>query len=263
MASLTAIILIVGVRDLLAFGILKAKKNTDAVLYVVPIQHISAVGYRGGTYSPEDEAVLVQIAPINVWQNEYNPYDADYIAKHWGVLRDAQIYEKIERNKAGLLRTFFDLFLKYPGVMIRSELDLMNPIWAIAFIEEEPAWFYKYSIQSWPPPAGFDAAIFAQPNLSSPVKAALDWYLDASNQPATAPFFWRGGIYLFLTLALLAIYLFTRERSVTILFIPSLANILSLFLTMPMQNFRYLYPYVACVPLLFLFGMLHAQPEGQ
>jgi hypothetical protein len=262
-ASLIATVIIVGVRDVLAFGILKAKKNTDAVLYVVPIQHISAVGYRGGIYSPEEEAVLVQIAPIDVWQHAYNPYDADYIPKHWGVLLDAQIYDKIERNKTGLMRTFFDLFLKYPGVVIRSELDLMNPIWAIAFIEKEPAWFYKYSTHSWPPPDGFDTALFAQPNLASPIKAVLDWYLDASNQPATAPFFWRGGIYFFLTLALLVINLFTRGSSVLILFIPSLANILSLFLTMPMQNFRYLYPYVACVPLLFLFCMLRSQPQDK
>ncbi len=260
-ATITAVLLIVVLRNGLAFGILKAQSNPASVMYEIPIQHISAVGYYGGVYTPEQESILQEIAPVATWREAYNPYNADYISKTWGVLHDDQISEKIDQNQSGLLRTFLALAVKYPGIMLRSELDLMSPVWAITFPDKEPSWHYKYSTASFPITDNINPAIVYQPNMGTPLERALHNYLLASNQPFTRLIFWHGGLYLFLTLAFLLISFFTRGRDSLLLFVISLGNVLSLFLAMPMQSFRYIYPYVACTFLLALFIWVGKEKE--
>ena len=263
LAGLVAFTLVFGVRNIIAFGILKAAPNSNAVLYVVPIQHISAVVYYGGQFTDEQITVLEKLAPMRVWKEEYNPYMADTMTKPWGSMEDEDVLNKIDRNKNDLMRVFFALTQKYPGIVLRSELDLMGLQWRII----PPGGSYRQWTLDFYVVSGklldwiFHPEIFAHPQRNTPLKAAFDKVLIFINSnPLTYPIFWRGGLYLFLACVFTTLLVFARGWRSILIALPVILNSLSLALSMPVHNFRYIYPNVLITFLLILFYF--SRPEA-
>lgn len=251
-----AVLLVLGLRNGLAFGLLKARPNPDSVLYVVPIQHISAVVAAGGRYTEAQEAVLEKIAPIETWRKAYIPFYADSMTKSWGATKDKQVIEKIDQNLSGLIQIFLDFSIRYPRVVAQSELDLTSLQWRITTQSGYMSYVYDYSLTSINTDGPIIPALFDQPHINSPIRAFMDRYLSTSHQnPILYPLFWKGGVYLFLTLLFL-IQLRPQGKDAWILFVPSLANMASLALTMPVQNFRYIYPWVLSTLVIGLFHLV-------
>lgn len=104
--------------------------------------------------------------------------------------------------------------------------------------------------------------MFAQPRLGSPVKQALDAYLNFStSSPILHSIFWKGGLYLFLTLTMTGVFTLLRSRQFILLAIPTLINCLSLAISIPVQNFRYVYPFMPAAILIVLFGLLSTRMD--
>lgn len=250
-------LLLLGIRNGLAFGLLKAEPNPEGTMYVIPIQHINAVIANGGKVSEEQEEVLKNFAPIKIWKSSYNPYWADTMTKPWGVMHDESVESKIDHYKVELIKVFLDYLKRYPLVIAKSELDLMSLQWKLSTTIQYKNTVYDYATVSGGSSKGEEFKYpFIQVNAASFVRKMLDNYLNYTHtEMLLYTIFWKGGIYLFITIFLLFFSFVQHGKNSLLLFIPSIANIISLFLAMPVQNFRYIYPWVISVFVLFWFSV--------
>ena len=262
LAGVVAVAGVLLVQNGIAFGLLNAKPNDPAVSYVVPIQHIGAVIHSGASYTPEEQAVLKRIMPIDVWGKAYLRYSADSLSKPWGYQKDPQILEKIDQNRGDLLRVFLALAARNPRVVLASELDLTSMVWRIL-----PPWNAEYRDYRYL----FDLTSVERAGLSvpaamqqanTPLKASLDQLLTTSSSDLIPDLFlWEGGLYLFLSLVFGLYGLAHHGRAFLLALAPSLANALSLALAMPGDNFRFVYPIVVPTALIALFAVLPSQGD--
>ena len=261
LAGVLAVILVFSVRNGIAFGLLKAQPVTDALQYTIPLQHIGAVISNDGKMSADQKQLAERLLPLSLWKTAYDPYNADNLSKPWGTVQDNAILWKISQNKSELLRLFFDLTIQNPSIVWRSELALNSIQWRIL----DPSG-KKRVIQSnlFPFQTGvigdikiFNSQVIPNINKNTPLAKILRDYLKESTQNnLSAILFWRGGLYLFLTVCLAVFMILERGWRSVILFIPILANVLSLAIAMTVQDFRYIYPDVLPVFLLALFCLL-------
>ncbi len=265
-AIAVALVLVLGLRNGIAFGLLKAVPNYESVMYVVPVQHISAVMNQvENAATPQQVEILERVAPISIWQSAYNSYDADTMNKAWGAVNDPEIYQKIGQNKNGLMAVFLDFTLKYPAIVASSEVKLTSILWEfnspIPYLDRK----LDFLLTSVPPFDILDARMFAHPRQNSPLKNALDQYLSLSNRNLFLyAILWKGGVALFLTISCAAIFSKIKGRGFLLLCVPTFANVLSLAVSIPVPNFRYVYPYVICTFLIVLFGLLpNATPSSE
>jgi hypothetical protein len=131
LAGVAALAGLLVVQNGIAFGLLKAAPNPPAVSYVAPIQHISAVIHAGGQVTPQEQAILERIAPLDVWGKAYLRYNADSLTKPWGYQKDPQVLEKIDQNRGDLLRVFLAQAARHPRTVLVSALDLTSMVWRI------------------------------------------------------------------------------------------------------------------------------------
>lgn len=258
LSTVLAVVIVVVLRDGLELGLLQAKPNPASVMYVVPIQHISAVVHEiGAPYNAEQKEVLKKIAPIDAWRDSYNPLYADNLTKPWGVMNDPQVLDKITNNKEKLFAIFLNFTRRYPLIVLKSEINLTRLVWEITANDEYMNNNFDFVLTSTPADPPLDASLFMHPRLDSPSKEALDTYLRYSNTDRFLyAIFWKGGFYLFLTLMFTIVYILRHDGKFFLLAVPTLANAASLVISIPVQNFRYIYPIVGCTFLIALFGLL-------
>lgn len=265
LTGVTALATLLVVQNGLAFGLLKAAPNDPAVSYVVPIQHISAVIHAGGQVTPQEQAILERIAPLDVWGKAYLRYNADSLSKPWGYQKDPQVLEKIGQNRDGLLRVFLAQAMRHPRTVLTSELDLTTIVWRITppNSAEYRDYRFLFNLSSFERAGKSVAPQFVQVNQNTWVKALLDSLLTASTQaPVADTFLWEGGLALFLSLAFGLYGLSHHGRRFLLVLAPTLANAASLALAMPGDNFRFVYPIVAPAALIALLAWMKAAEPG-
>ena len=266
LAGVTAAAGVLLIQNGIAFGLLKAAPNDPAVSYEVPIQHIGAVIHSGAPYTPQEQAVLERIMPMQVWGKAYLRYSADSLSKTWGYQKDPQLLAKIDQNRGDLLRVFLALAARNPRIVLASELDLTSMVWRIIppWNAEYRDYRYLFDLTSVTRAGQSVPAAMRQVNQGTALKTWLDNLLtDSTGSLILDLFLWEGGLYLFLSLVF-GLYGLTRHGAAFLLLLaPSLANALSLALAMPGDNFRYVYPIVAPTALIALYAVVKKKAAEQ
>ncbi|GKX68078.1 DUF6020 family protein [Inconstantimicrobium mannanitabidum] len=206
--------------------------------------------YQGNKISEADKAKMSEILPYEKWGQDYNEYTTDYIKFDKDFKR-----EKINQDTIGFVGLWFSIFKSAPMETVKAYVQLSNLIWnpVSGFVNNNIAY----------PIDNNTLGIKSTKILGSISDKILNLYLRIRMHRS----FWRPAIpmYLFFILMLFA---FVKNRNIKLLLImsPVVFNILSLVLTIPAQDFRYLFSnytvLLITAPMLFIKGTKMREVEN-
>ncbi|WNS42738.1 DUF6020 family protein [Paenibacillus sp. MMS20-IR301] len=224
-----AVILVAGIKGPI-YSAYKVIPNPAGVQYSAPVHGIASVIYHDGDLSSITSNFMEDIMPLEEWKRLYTPYSADpYIFDN----QYEYINKLSQKSTKEILSMYLSTLVKNPMVVISDRLAGLNLIWDVT--QPADAYNNKYSNGVYEN----DMGLVRHPNsLTSFFTAILD---RASQNDMLNIIFWRGGLYMILFL-LLIYYCFIRKmNNMYLVFLPLVANVLSLSVSMAWQDYRYIY----------------------
>lgn len=212
--------------------------NPEAIKLTAPLHGIAGTRFYGGFLTKETKQEMEKIVPDSTWMTFYNPYSAD---EYLFFTKKPFIENLSKVPSSKVIDLYVTTFIHNPYLVIRDRLCGTDVVWNVT--EATRSFNYKYH------PA-IDINNLGLKQNDNSLKKGLKWILEASEKVAD-PLLWRAGIYNFLILFLLFLFL-TYRKWYLLIFIPLIASDLSLMLFMTYQSFRYIY----YVPMTFGFVWL-------
>lgn len=172
-------------------------------------------------------------------------------------LRNATDYKVWKNDKATYIKMAIKYSLKNPGYFIHHMLNAAPITWKIVrdeswqdangILYSTPDKMEKtkdrfYSLQKTQPKSNFDAA--TPTNIGTPEFNILNsWVKFAKDNVILSTLFNSPALYMYLSLILMVgLYLITRVKDIWLVYLPNLLNIITIFISVPAQQNRYLYP---------------------
>ena len=273
------------------------KGNTNKAFIIIPaltIIVILLIGSLGMVYNVKDlqldgvRDVVTHILADYDLHLDLNKADRDKIHKLMNetAIKDSynDSYKDPLRNdaiKPGVWKkdkmTYIKMAIKYsvknPGYFIQHMFKAAPLAWQITrddswasnnapiystpdTLEKTKVGFYERQNQT--PLTTYDNASATQ--IGTAEYNILDgWALFAKENPIVSTIFNSPALYMYLSIILMAaLYLITRLKEIWLVFLPNLLNIITIFISIPAQHTRYLYPNLLVFYLLviILIGVL-------
>ncbi|MBO4267478.1 MAG: hypothetical protein J5910_09870 [Lachnospiraceae bacterium] len=225
---------------ILKYGVLKLFSVTppDTVESLsIPLQQVARVIAEDGFIEDGDRALISQIIDIDSAKESYDPTISDPIKN---LIRDFGNQDHLSQNMSA-----------YAGVYLRTLSH--NPMtYVIAWVDSTCGYWnsgYDYWVWYWDVqenPYGITRTI-----RSEGVLHAMDEYLWLYYNNTVLQLLTSIGLAVWILLILLAVSLFTGNRTATLSTIPILAIILSLLISSPVfSEFRYMYALFCSLPMI-------------
>lgn len=190
----------------------------------------------------ETETYLETIMPIEEWKDTYNRYNIDIIL-HYNTLP----FRNVECNKFDIIKLYLKKMFKYPNILISDRLYGTDILWNV--FKSDSIQIYDYQIDR----NEFGVSHYSDFNIttsSNKVKEFIsDCLLLISKNKILNALFFRSGLYFCLIIIL--IFKDYNKNKLLILF-PTILNILTLFIAMHHQSYRY----VMFLPIIFILLLL-------
>ena len=173
----------------------------------------------------------------------YNPYFADTISTN--TPKFLNNLSKISTTDA--LKMYIEAFMAYPGVILGDKFNLSVTMWSVthdrfSYNNAYTTVIQKEMIEEF-------GVRRAENKFTDIVKKFAEYTLIKNYLLNTLV--WRTGFYLSLELILFLYLMYKKDKRLS-LFIPLLCNALIVFLTMPAQDYRYLWFIFLLFPFLAL-----------
>ncbi len=219
------------------FGLLHAKPNPEGMPYRWFTQIAGGILANNGEASEEDLQKLDTIMPRYAWSQYYNAYLNDPLINIPGV----KVQLTMGEHKRELVSATLSLALKNPRKAINAELYITELTWRILPKGPINVIGYKNRLDDYGLQINQDTALFRL------------WH-DAMEFFRTSwlrvPFVSQG-LYFFLTVVLFCLAILRRRTwDAALCFAPVLLNVMSLWVSIPSQDYRYVYMTVLAFPLL-------------
>lgn len=182
----------------------------------------------------------------------YNPYFADSISSN-----TPEFLNKLSKIKTGdALKMYVEAFIAQPAVILGDKLNLSVTMWSVT---NDP---FSYN-------NAYTTAIQREMTEKYGVHRSVNIMTDTIEKLAKNTFYenylsntliWRPGFFLSLELILLLYLIILRDKRAG-LFIPLICNGAVVFLTMPAQDFRYLWFIQLMFPFLVLACLVKLPEE--
>ena len=215
----------------------------------------------------EDRNMIHQMVSEKDINESYDIFFSDPIRNH----AKQDVYDN---NKAAYLAMAVKYSIQNPGHFIKYLLGSSEIVWditrdsnwqgAVYYINQngsnlEHTKSSYYSINNITPVAGYEN--LAEPNAGSGIYNGLNSFVYAARSSiALDTLFNSPALYMYLAFVLMgAIYFFTRSKDILLVYLPNFLNILTVFISTPIQDNRYLYAnlLVAYLLVLILFYVLN------
>lgn len=229
-------------------GVQEIKGVTENVGSMAPLLH--GLVYAGIQEElPEDsKKLLIELMPMEQWKNCYRPYCSNELFMS-EIAVEYQIEEKIAMiGTSNMLKNYLKTFIYSPKNIIFDRLFGIDLLWNV-FRDNGYDWrvandSYEIGVVS------NDMSIYRQDNLFTEILKPI--VQETMNNPFLDAIFWRGGFWTVL-LIILFFYVIYKKRTYNLfVFLPCIANIISLCLGMVCQDFRYVYFLNLNIPFLIL-----------
>ena len=221
----------------------------------VPLQQVSRVLADKKEISKEQKELLSRVIDLDAVPSLYNAGFADNMKE----LVRAGHEEYLDEHKAQFFRLWLDLGRRYPGTYLCALADLTEGYW---FPEN------NYETVTIDGVFGNDIGLSWQPKLGGPFVKFKEISLKLGNFVPVYSLLWSAGTYTWL-LIICAALLFEMNRTRTagqkglLLFLPSFALLLTLFIAVPSASeFRYELPVVLVSPLFIVYTCKGGIPCG-
>ena len=176
-------------------------------------------------------------------QDYYYPYFADILSSN--VPEFLINLSAIDTGEA--LKTYVEAIIVHPEVIIGDKLNLAITMWSVT--KDQFSYNNAYTTEIEPKMI----EEFGVTRVSNDLTVVIEKIAEGTffKNDMTNTLIWRPGFYLALEFVLLLYLIIRRDRRICLL-IPLICNALVVFLTMPAQDFRYLW----FIPFLFPFLVL-------
>ena len=209
---------------------------------------VSVVLYHGLAYEKyEDIEVgektdkfLDSIMPIDLAKELYNPGSANpymytEIAKENNALTKFR-----ESDLKEVLKVYLSEFLRNPYLLVKDRLYGTDLLWNVS--QGKDSYNYMYA-------ADVEANDLGIARKYTPFESIAKAILRMSENYDVI--FWRGGIYMDILIILLIVGCIIGLKNIVLIFWPTILNVVSLFLSMAWQDYRYVWFLWLVVPFIF------------
>ncbi len=232
--------------QVIGFGILEARPNNPGIPYRWFTQISAGIVAGDGDISEDEKAELETIVPLEAWKKYYNPYINDPLMN----VPEYRVLDNIAAHKGALIRTTLSLALKNPKLALKTEARITTITWQI--LPQGPATITSAKNKL----DDYGLQIESSPSYEM-IWSAHDV---TKNNKLLAVFCVREGVYLLIALFLLLLTLLRKRTKAWLCFMPVLLNVASMWISIPAQDYRYVYLTVMACPLL-LFWTLSGQQQ--
>lgn len=207
----------------------------------IPLQQIAAVIKNNGKLTKEQEEILYEIAPKEEWQEKYNKYLSDNIKN----LANEKFKED-SSYRTEIIKIYPSICINNFKTVVKAYLEQTSIIWSLGKYDTGALTFYTLE----PNEFGFAKRII------SPIHTlAYRELLMTTTRISFVKFIvWNPAILMYLSIIFLIIDIIRRKKISTIIIsIPMFANILGLLISIPAQDYRYLYANLLCTCIIFIY----------
>ncbi|WP_102264280.1 DUF6020 family protein [Mesobacillus jeotgali] len=229
------------------FEALKVRDSDPNELLSIPSQQLANVIVHDGKMTEGQKNYLNEIFPLAMWKEYYHPYTSDPIK-----FSDEYNREAIFPNRFNeYLKVWWNVCLQNPTLAIDSFLKQTSIVWQInepeglgqqstyvTYIHEN-----KYGIE--------------RITVSENIRNMMTDYLEVSKTEGIVKMvIWRPALHMFIALFFGYIaYLRFGVKSLLVL-LPFMLNIMSIFVAVPAQSYRYLYGTTLVMVIIILYSFL-------
>lgn len=228
------------------FNYFNVEKSTTVEAFSIPLQQIARVVASNKDINAEDEDYLKNLfKDYDEVAIEYKPYISDPIKRETrnDVLSD---------NKGSFLKTYLNLFVKYPNIYIEAYLSQTLGYWY-------PDVIYNST-------GGETSSIFEGENVySSPLTS--QWYnrlIDktVSRKIPLSNFIWSLGTQFIILLISFTITMYLENKKYLLCYVPLFGLWLSMMAATPVFcELRYVYGLFTCMPFLLVMPLIIPSKE--
>lgn len=229
---------------------LRTMYNGFAALYVADKENV---------LNTAEQAKIEAIAGPEEMRKLYDPYTADPFMRQVPGFID----QLSQMNTGTALQLYIKSFLHAPDVILGDKLNLSVLLWSAT--PDTHSYNNAFTTNNIPPDPvlnHYDIRpyhIQRHHNLLTDTFDAI-LYPSINNSGIIAALLWRSGFSLILIACALYVAWLRRSENVW-LFLPILANVVGVFLTMPAQEFRYAHGLLLLCPYLLLAVVLTDEPN--
>lgn len=231
-SALVPIIAFTGISTVLGDKVLNAKQNPVHVTYILPIYLAVAVADAVGREGLDDETVKVLESklPIESWCvcYEMDIYWADTVTRDWSYLRE--LVNTFDADFChDVLKANFRLVLSHPKEYLTALFNITSIVWEISTPGPNGYIVVTGDDEEW---EGKITRNTAFQGTWTSLKGTVD-------NPITVSVLWRGGLWVFIGVLSAAVLMKKRAYNSLMAFIPVFLYALSLMVSCPAQDPRY------------------------
>lgn len=233
---------------------LNADPNPPAMKLRTIYQGLGAVYFAGceTTLDAKTREVVESVATPKQLKELYNAYFADIYSNN--IPRFLNNLSKVSTGEA--IKLYISTMRQYPDIVLGDKFNLAIMIWSVT---KDPFSYNNNYTTAIEPEM---QSVFGVERDANVLTNKVNTYAkETTNQYLTNTFVWRIGFWLALTIILLLELIIKRDRRV-LLYIPLVSNAVVVFLTMPAQDYRYVWFIALICPFLILSVMIPL-PERQ
>lgn len=223
-----------------------------------PLQDIAGVYIRGGDLSQETLATMKDIMPLEYWEKRYSPYTSDtYLFPQDGDPAYQDYIEKVESIPTSkILNLYLNTFFRTPVDILSSRIVISSLLWNITRPGDDfntPLIWHPDKMRRW-------AEIFNIRGIEweiNPLTTFFNQLVEVTSRqnPILYFLFWSAGLSNAVAFLLTYFYFIRRRFSHNLIIVPYISSFGILILSIPFQDFRYIWPHIVYAFLLLLFAL--------
>lgn len=220
--------------------------NTSGSAMLPPLGPLfSSVVVNEVEVSEDIQNTIEQVLPLEEYYIRYNPYNSDIIG--WGDPRPN--YTGITTGKG--LSIYVQLLFQYPDIVIKERLQGTDLLWSIFQSSDSRGWNHRnlagiyYSVPKELLPQHLqnvdvnNNGLYFAPNKISKILCNISNLTE--HYQIIDMFIWRNGIYIIFALSFVIVLALHHRIRCLLIFIPSVASLITLLLVIGWQIYNYIY----------------------
>lgn len=214
------------------YSLAGVEKTSSTEALGIPMQQIGAVISYNGNLNEEQKVFLNKILDLDIWKERYtyNPYVTDYVKFHEKFDR-----EFLEQHKGEFIKNWIAIVKQNPTLTLKAYLKHTSIVWSIPQLKG--AYTNKVNPAVDKNDFGLHQSIINN-NITYLGKQLREF---TGKNNLIQVIFWRPALWFYLSILSIAVIAIKYKAKSVVAIAPLFANVGSLMIAIPAQDYRYLY----------------------
>ena len=239
--TIVAIICFFGTEKIISKALNASDTLSKADIVSIPLQQIAAVIQSNGNLTKKQESILYKIASKEEWSYSYNRYLSDNIKN----LANKKFAED-SKLRTEIIKMYPSICMHNFKTVTKAYLHQTSIIWRFNNYERGALTYYTLEENNYG---------FSKHELVPAITKTYKRFLEVSRDNFVLRFvIWNPAIIMYVVIILMIITIIkTKKAGIIVIAMPMLANIASLLISIPAQDYRYLYANILCGFVILLY----------